>query len=116
MPVIPVLCSLSQEDHVCEARLGFLARLCPKKKKKRKKERKKEKEWRKKEGLKCSPNLARNTSLQVDKAEKTSNEININNPTLRHITVKCLKTKEKQNKIWKIARKKQHCMYGRKHF
>jgi hypothetical protein len=49
MPVIPVLCSLSQEDHVCEARLGFLARLCPKKKKKRKKERKKKNGERRKD-------------------------------------------------------------------
>ena len=56
------------------------------------------------------PNLAKETDIQVQEAQRVPNKMNPKRPTPRHFTITLLKVKDKE-RILKAAREKQLVIY-----
>ena len=56
------------------------------------------------------PNLAKETDIQVQEAQRVPNKMNPKRPTPRHIIIRLLKVKDKE-RILKAAREKQLVTY-----
>ena len=56
------------------------------------------------------PNLRRERDIQVEEAQRASKKVNPKRPTLRHITIKMSKIRDKE-RILKAARERQQVTY-----
>ena len=60
------------------------------------------------------PNLVKEIDMQVQKAERVPNKMDVKRPTPRHIIIKMPKVKDKE-RILKTAREKQCYLQGSSH-